>query len=149
VVFRGPVSIFVFEAYDDAVETAFPSTTVQTCIVHPIRNSLDCANWKDRKPVAAALSPVYTVATAEAAQETLAQFTGSPASDDHPALTKAMAERHSVLRLSSECAQGDLHHQRDGGGTSQVKGPPRTCYGWPCVTSQRAKCARHQNRKVR
>jgi transposase-like protein len=34
----------------DAIETAFPSTTVQTCIVHLIRNSLDYASWKHRKP---------------------------------------------------------------------------------------------------
>ncbi len=33
----------------EAIETAFPQTTVQTCIVHLIRNSLDYASWKDRK----------------------------------------------------------------------------------------------------
>ena len=39
----------------DAIGTAFPRTTVQNCIVHLIRNSLDYAGWKDRKAVAAAL----------------------------------------------------------------------------------------------
>ena len=39
----------------DAIETAFPTTTVQTCIVHVLRNSLDYASWKDRKKLAAAL----------------------------------------------------------------------------------------------
>ena len=34
----------------EAIEVAFPATTVQTCIVHLIRNSLDYATWKDRKP---------------------------------------------------------------------------------------------------
>ena len=33
----------------DAIETAFPQTTVQTCIVHLLRNSLDYTGWKDRK----------------------------------------------------------------------------------------------------
>jgi|GEM_PF-3425163 hypothetical protein len=35
------------------VQDLFPRTTVQTCIVHLIRNSLDYACWKDRKAVAA------------------------------------------------------------------------------------------------
>lgn len=42
----------------EAIEVAYPQTTVQTCIVHLIRNSLDYASWKDRKAVAAALRPV-------------------------------------------------------------------------------------------
>ncbi len=43
----------------DAIGTAFPRTTVQTGIVHLIRNSLDDAGGKDRKAVAAALRPIY------------------------------------------------------------------------------------------
>ncbi len=46
----------------DAIGTAFPRTTVQTGIVHLIRNSLDDAGWKDRKAVAAALRPIYAAA---------------------------------------------------------------------------------------
>jgi Transposase, Mutator family len=37
----------------------------QTCIVHLIRNSLDYASWKDRKPLAAALRPIYAAASAD------------------------------------------------------------------------------------
>ena len=44
----------------EALEAVFPATTLQTCIVHLIRNSLDYASWKDRKPLAAALKPIYT-----------------------------------------------------------------------------------------
>ena len=40
---------------EQALGAAFPKTTPQTCIVHLIRNSLDYASWKDRKPLAAAL----------------------------------------------------------------------------------------------
>ena len=47
---------------------SIPATTLQTCIVHLIRNSLDFANWKERKPLAAALRPIYTAPSAEAAQ---------------------------------------------------------------------------------
>ncbi len=34
-----------------ALEAVYPRTTLQTCIVHLIRNSLDYASWKDRKPL--------------------------------------------------------------------------------------------------
>lgn len=44
----------------EALGAVFPSTTLQTCIVHLIRNSLDYASWKDRKLLAAALKPIYT-----------------------------------------------------------------------------------------
>jgi putative transposase len=36
---------------EQALGAVFPATTLQTCIVHLIRNSLDYASWKDRKPL--------------------------------------------------------------------------------------------------
>jgi transposase-like protein len=42
--------------------------------VHLIRNSLDYASWKDRKPLAAALRPIYAAASAEAALAALDAF---------------------------------------------------------------------------
>jgi putative transposase len=51
----------------EALAAIYPMTTLQTCIVHLLRHSLDFANWKERKPLAAALRPVYTAATADAA----------------------------------------------------------------------------------
>ena len=57
-----------------ALEAVFPRTTLQTCIVHLIRNSLDYASWKDRKPLAAALRPIYAAASAEAAEAALDAF---------------------------------------------------------------------------
>ena len=57
-----------------ALETVFPRTTLQTCIVHLIRNSLDDASWKHRKPLAAALRPIYAAASAEAAEAALDAF---------------------------------------------------------------------------
>jgi putative transposase len=47
-----------------ALEAIFPRTTLQTCIVHLIRNSLDYASWKDRKMLAKALRPIYAAAAA-------------------------------------------------------------------------------------
>jgi transposase-like protein len=58
----------------EALAVVFPATTLQTCIVHLIRNSLDYAGWKDRKGLAAAIRPIYTAATAEAAAAALDEF---------------------------------------------------------------------------
>jgi len=51
----------------EALAVVYPATTLQTCIVHLIRNSLDYASWKDRKALAAAIRPIYTAPSAEAA----------------------------------------------------------------------------------
>jgi putative transposase len=73
----------------EAIETAFPSTTVQTCIVHLIRNSLDYASWKERKPIAAALRPIYAAATAEAAAEALGEFADGPWGEKYPTIVQS------------------------------------------------------------
>jgi putative transposase len=62
----------------EALGAVFPATTLQTCIVHLIRNSLDYASWKDRKLLAAAIRPIYTAVNAEAAQAELDAFEQGP-----------------------------------------------------------------------
>jgi len=62
----------------EALAAVFPQTTLQTCIVHLIRHSLDFANWKDRKPMAAALRVIYTAPSAEAAADALDAFERGP-----------------------------------------------------------------------
>ncbi len=61
----------------EALGTVFPATTLQTCIVHLIRNSLDYASWKERKALAAAIKPIYTAPSADAAQAALDEFEAS------------------------------------------------------------------------
>lgn len=68
----------------EALEAVFPKTTLQTCIVHLIRNSLDYAGWKDRKALAAALRPVYRAVTAEAAETALEDFESGPWGQKYP-----------------------------------------------------------------
>ena len=58
----------------EALGAVFPATTLQTCIVHLIRNSLDYASWKDRRALAAALKAIYTAPSAEAALAELDAF---------------------------------------------------------------------------
>jgi len=62
----------------EALAAVFPATTLQTCIVHLIRHSLDFGNWKERKPLATALRPIYTAPSAEAAAAALDDFERSP-----------------------------------------------------------------------
>jgi transposase-like protein len=70
----------------EAIEVAFPATTVQTCIVHLIRNSLDYTSYKDRKAVAAALRPIYTAATESAALAALDEFAEAPWGAKYPTI---------------------------------------------------------------
>jgi putative transposase len=58
----------------EALGAVFPATTLQTCIVHLMRNSLNYASWKERTALAAAIKPIYTAASAEAAQAELDAF---------------------------------------------------------------------------
>ena len=58
----------------EALAAVFPATTLQTCIVHLIRNSLDYGSWKDRRVMAQALKPIYTAVSAEAAEAELDAF---------------------------------------------------------------------------
>ena len=62
----------------EALAAVYPATTLQTCIVHLLRNSLNFANWKERKPLAAALRPIYTAASADAALTALEAFERGP-----------------------------------------------------------------------
>ena len=61
-----------------ALEVVFPATTLQTCIVHLMRNSLAYAGWKERRMIASALRPIYTAVSVQAAQQALDEFATSP-----------------------------------------------------------------------
>ena len=73
----------------EALAAVFPATTLQTCIVHLIRNSLDYASWKDRKALAAAIKPIYTAPSAEAAQAELDTFEAGPWGTKFPTVVAA------------------------------------------------------------
>jgi transposase-like protein len=73
----------------EALEAVFPQSTLQTCIVHLMRNSLDYAGWKDRKQLAAAIRPIYTAASAEAAEAALEAFAQGPWGQKFPTVVAA------------------------------------------------------------
>jgi transposase-like protein len=58
----------------DAVNTVWPRTIVQTCVVHLLRNSFRYAARQDWDKIARALKPVYTAPTEDAALERFYEF---------------------------------------------------------------------------
>ena len=62
------------KGFPEAIAAVFPDATVQTCIVHLLRQSLAFVAYKDRKAMAAALKEVYRAADAGAAAAALAAF---------------------------------------------------------------------------
>lgn len=77
------------KGFPDAITAVFPQTQIQTCIVHLLRNSMDYAGWKDRKPIATALKSVYRALDAEAAARALSEFEESSWGQKYPAITAA------------------------------------------------------------
>jgi transposase-like protein len=63
-----------FKGFPDAINTAFPETQIQLCIVHMIRNSVKYVPWKEYKPVTADLKLIYQSATEEEALLALDRF---------------------------------------------------------------------------
>lgn len=76
---RGVRDVFIacvdgLKGFPQAIETVFPQTAVQLCIVHLMRTSLNYVNWKERKQVSGALKPIYRAATETQAEQELQQF---------------------------------------------------------------------------
>lgn len=76
---RGVKDIFIacvdgLKGFPEAIESMFPKTQVQLCIVHMVRHTMNYVSWKQRREVAADLRTIYTAPTADAAALALAQF---------------------------------------------------------------------------
>lgn len=76
---RGVADIFIacvdgLKGFPEAIESVFPKTAVQLCIVHRVRYSLNYVSWKLRKDVAADLRAIYTAATIDEAERQLDAF---------------------------------------------------------------------------
>lgn len=56
------------KGFAEAIQTIFPKTEVQTCIVHQIRNSLKYVSYKEAKVFIADLKTIYQAANKEAAE---------------------------------------------------------------------------------
>lgn len=76
---RGVKDIFIacvdgLKGFPEAIETVYPKTQVQLCIVHMVRNSLRYVSWKDRKATARDLKMIYTAVTEEEGERALSAF---------------------------------------------------------------------------
>jgi putative transposase len=69
---RGVEDVLI--AVVDGLNAASPDTTVQTCIVHLVRHSLNFCGWKDRKNVAKDLKRVYQATDDVESEKALADF---------------------------------------------------------------------------
>ncbi len=75
--------------FPEAIEATWPAAMVQTCTVHLIRSAMRFVSYADRKKVAAALRPIYTAPTAEAAETELLAFADSELGRRYPAAVQA------------------------------------------------------------
>ena len=62
------------KGFPDAINTVYPKTQIQLCIVHMVRNSLKYVVWKDYKAVTQDLKQIYQSATEEEALKALESF---------------------------------------------------------------------------
>lgn len=62
------------KGFPDAINTVYPNTRIQLCIVHMVRNSVKFVPWKDYKPVTADLKQIYQSVTEEEALKALDSF---------------------------------------------------------------------------
>src|SRR5258706_623707 len=76
---RGVQDIFIacvdgLKGFPEAIEAVYPKASVQLCIVHMVRNSLNFVGWKERKDVALDLKQIYRAATVAEAEQALSRF---------------------------------------------------------------------------
>lgn len=90
---RGIQDIFIacvdgLKGFPEAIEAVYPQATVQLCIVHMVRNSLNYVGWNKRSLVATDLKRVYSASTADEAEQYLAEFEGKWG-DAYPPIAKS------------------------------------------------------------
>ena len=90
---RGVKDIFIacvdgLKGFPEAIETVFPDTQIQLCVVHMVRHSLNYVSWKQRKEVAADLKAIYAAPTIEEAELHLEAFEAKW-NDSHPTIGKS------------------------------------------------------------
>lgn len=85
--------------FPQAIESLYPQTQVQLCIVHLIRNCLRYVPWKDAKSVAADLKPIYQAATLEEAETALDTF-AQKWDDLYPAISQIWLRHwHNIIPI--------------------------------------------------
>ena len=94
---RGLKDIFIaavdgLTGFPEAINSVYPQTKIQLCIVHMVRNSLKFVSWKDRKAVAADLKKIYRSLTVDEAEQELTAF-GEIWDEKYPTISQSW-QRH-------------------------------------------------------
>ena len=76
------------KGFPDAINTVYPKTQVQLCIVHMVRNSLKYVSWKDYKTLTGDLKRIYQSTTEEKALLELERF-GDIWDSQYPQISKS------------------------------------------------------------
>src|SRR5215470_1222987 len=116
---RGVKDIFIacvdgLTGFPEAIESVFPHTRVQLCMVHLVRNSLRYVSHKHMQAVATDLKAIYSSTTEEEAEfnlELKALEMGCALPNDQQVLASSLDPRDPLIRFPRGHPQGDLHHQ--------------------------------------
>jgi putative transposase len=84
------------KGFPEAINSVFPRTIVQLCIVHMVRHSLNYVPWKDRKLVAADLREIYSAANDRAAELALTAFK-EKWDDKYPSISTSWAKNWQAI----------------------------------------------------
>lgn len=85
------------KGFPEAINTEYPETRVQLCVVHMIRNSLRYVAWKDYKAVTTDLKRVYQALTEDQALAELERF-GQAWNEKYPSIAKSWNTHWANLR---------------------------------------------------
>lgn len=90
---RGAKDFFIIcidglSGFPEAIETQYPKSKIQLCIVHLIRNACKYVSWKDRKALCKDLKQIYTCTTVQEAERELQAF-ADKWDDKYPVISKS------------------------------------------------------------
>ena len=98
---RGVKDIFIacvdgLKGFPEAIETVFPDSEVQLCLVHMVRNALKFVSYKDYKKVTSDLKTIYRANTLEEAESNLEAF-ANKWDAQYPTISKSWRKNWSRL----------------------------------------------------
>ena len=99
----------------DAIRTVWPDTTVQTCVVHMVRNSLRYASKKHWSAITKQMRPIYTAPTVAAAEAAFDEFADNVArhlSGDDRVVGEILGRVRAVPGVPARAAQDRVHDQQ-------------------------------------
>ena len=103
------------KGFPDAINSAFPETRIQLCIVHMVRNSVRYVPWKDYKAVTGDLKRIYQSATEDEALLALDQFS-ELWDTKYPQISRSWKTHwenlNTLFSYPPEIRKSDLYHQR-------------------------------------